>query len=476
MWATRHHLREIYAALDAARSYPEWVEAAEALDEQTGATSWREDDASPHYDAEALRQSMQAMERLRREGDALGLASHLTEDLYRYLNDLTAPELYQGALAGPKRLVERYLDKAEASLVWLAGVPSIPPQVLLRRFEEAWRVFGRSALMLSGGATWGFHHLGVVKALFAQGLLPSILSGASTGAMIAAGACTRSDAELADLFANPEQMRLDGLAPLGVRRALGQGALLDPDQLREVLCHNLGDLTFAEAHERSGRVLNISVSPVRHRQKPRLLTHLTAPDVLVTSAVLASSALPGLFPPVVLERRTAAGHVQPYIYDERWVDGSISGDLPKRRLSRLHNVNHFIVSQTNPHVLPFVRHHARPGIRPVVTGLLAATARSHSTWATELARRISRSGRIERTATALHSVINQEYGGDIDLHPQFRWDLARRVVANPSPAELVDFILEGERSVWPHIALIRDQTRIGRAFQTCVGRLRATQG
>ena len=35
----------------------------------------------------------------------------------------------------------------------------------------------------------------------------------------------------------------------------------------------------------------------------------------------------------------------------RW---SIEGDLPKL-LSRLENVNHFIVSQTNPHVLPIVR-------------------------------------------------------------------------------------------------------------------------
>ncbi len=473
MWSARHHLREIYAALDAARSYPEWLEAAEALDEQTGAAAWRAEDDSPRYDAEALRQSMQAMERLRRESDALGLARHLTEDLYRHLNDLTAPELYQRAMAGPKHLVERYLDKAESSLRWLAGVPSMPPTVLLERFEAAWRVFGRSALMLSGGATWGFHHLGVVKALFGLGLLPSILSGASTGAMIAAGVCTRSDPELADLFADPDQMRLDGLVPVALSRAIQQGALLDPARLRAVLHHNLGSQTFAEAHAHSGRVLNISVSPVRHRQKPRLLTHLTAPDVLVTSAVLASSALPGLFPPVVLEHRDADGHVQPYIHDERWVDGSISGDLPKRRLSRLHNVNHFIVSQTNPHVLPFVRHHARPGIGPVITGLLSATVRSHGAWAMDLARRLSRSDRVEQAATALRSVLDQEYRGDIDIHPQLRWDLARRVVANPTRRELAAFILEGERSVWPHVALIRDQTRIGRAFRACVAQLQS---
>ena len=38
---------------------------------------------------------------------------------------------------------------------------------------------------------------------------------------------------------------------------------------------------------------------------------------------------------------------------ERWIDGSFGNDLPMMRIGRLHNVNHFIVSQVNPHVLPF---------------------------------------------------------------------------------------------------------------------------
>lgn len=35
----------------------------------------------------------------------------------------------------------------------------------------------------------------------------------------------------------------------------------------------------------------------------------------------------------------------------QWEDGSVQADLPMQRLSELFNINHFIVSQVNPHVV-----------------------------------------------------------------------------------------------------------------------------
>ena len=373
-------LAQRQAALVRAGSYQVWAQIAAEVDALSGAAEWRQTDASPYYDADTLRQGIFAMRQHRDEGDARALARLLTEDLYRNLNDLLAPELYSVSLLGTKRLVEHYLAESEASLRWLADAP-IPQAERLAAFEHAWHVFGRTALLLSGGATWGFHHLGVVKALFEHGLLPRILSGASIGAMIAAGACARSDGELAEMFADPDSLRRDGLLPVGLGAALDQGAWLDPNRLRDVLLHNIGNPTFAETYAHSGRTLAISVSPTRHRQKARLLSHLTAPDVLVVSAVLASSALPGLFPPVELRRRGASGTEVPHVPGERWVDGSIAGDLPKRRLSRLHNANHFVVSQTNPHVVPFVRSHRRRGVGPALVRVVSATARTQGAWA-----------------------------------------------------------------------------------------------
>ena len=49
-----------------------------------------------------------------------------------------------------------------------------------------------------------------------------------------------------------------------------------------------------------------------------------------------------------------AGNIVTY-YPEglTWQDGSLELDLPMVKLAEMFNVNHFIVSQVNPHVIPF---------------------------------------------------------------------------------------------------------------------------
>jgi predicted acylesterase/phospholipase RssA len=84
------------------------------------------------------------------------------------------------------------------------SIPNMPEQHKLALFEQAERIYGRPALMLSGGAAFGIYHLGVTKALWEANLLPTILAGSSMGAIVAAAVCNRSDAELDTLFS--EQM------------------------------------------------------------------------------------------------------------------------------------------------------------------------------------------------------------------------------------------------------------------------------
>ncbi|MED5372919.1 MAG: DUF3336 domain-containing protein [Myxococcota bacterium] len=460
-------LRAAISALEHAQSYLDWLEAAQAYDQLTGGAEWQDADPDDADEALALRQSIRTMATLRSEGRALELVRAVTEAISRHLGEVRAPEHYSGALSGPKRLLVRYQDEVEASLQWLAQVPGdqLPRAQAHERFKQGVQVFGRSALLLSGGATWGFHHLGVVKALFELELLPHILSGASTGAMIAAGVCSRSDSELALMYAHPDSIRLDGLMPVGIRRALQDGAWLDPAQLEAVLRHNCGEWTFQQAQERSGRILNISVSPFRARQRPRLLTALTCPEVTIASAALASSALPALFPPVQLRAKNPDGSERAYMDGELWVDGSLHGDLPKQRLARLHNVNHFIVSQTNPHVMPLVRHHGQRGFAPTLAGLVGSTARTQAAHAADLARRAtSARGTASQLADRAYGLVSQDYRGDIDIHPPFSWSLYRKVVANPTPQDLAHFIHQGERAVWPLVPMIREQTRLGRTL------------
>ena len=92
----------------------------------------------------------------------------------------------------------------------------------------------------------------------------------------------------------------------------------------------------------------------------RLLNYLTAPNVLVWSAVACSSAFPFLFAPQTLLARDSRGHIAPFANksagesQRRWRDGSLESDLPMRGLSEMFNVNYFLVSQCNPYLLPVI--------------------------------------------------------------------------------------------------------------------------
>lgn len=139
-----------------------------------------------------------------------------------------------------------------------------------------------------------------------------------------------------------------------IRRLFATGNLMDVEQLKKILRLNMGDMTFHEAYEKTGRIINITVSPGSRYETPRLLNYLTAPDIVIWSASCASCALPGLFPGVELVRKDAGGKMLPYFTKPIvWTDGSLHSDLPTAKLQELFNVNYFIVSQTNPHALPF---------------------------------------------------------------------------------------------------------------------------
>jgi hypothetical protein len=78
---------------------------------------------------------------------------------------------------------------------------------------------------------------------------------------------------------------------------------------------------------------------------------------------------------------------------------------------------------------------------------------------------------VGKLAEQAYAFVNQEFQGDIDIHPRLTWDSYKKVVSNPTYEELDRFILQGERAVWPEVAKIRNQTRIGRAFRECIAEL-----
>lgn len=138
-------------------------------------------------------------------------------------------------------------------------------------------------------------------------------------------------------------------------RFLKKGVLMDIRKLEECVKTNLGNYTFKEAYDKTGRILNITVASINDYEHNRLLNYLTAPNVLIWSAACASCALWGLFEPVELMAKDENGNIVPYHPSGlKWSDGSVGTDLPMKRLAELFNINFFIVSQVNPHMIPFL--------------------------------------------------------------------------------------------------------------------------
>jgi TAG lipase/lysophosphatidylethanolamine acyltransferase len=156
--------------------------------------------------------------------------------------------------------------------------------------------FGRSVLVLQGGAIFGLCHLGVVKALHLRGLLPRIISGTATGALIAALVCVHTEDTLLNVLSGSgikleaftSRRNSNGIAQSPwyetlnrrIKRWWKSGHFLDVHVLEELLRSNIGDVTFEEAYERTKRVLNITVTTSGGGGVPNLLNYITAPNVV----------------------------------------------------------------------------------------------------------------------------------------------------------------------------------------------------
>lgn len=468
-------LRRIERALERAASYAEWQALAAEHDRLSGAAQWRASDETDLLHAASIRRSIARLQRMRTAGEGWALLDRFQEALFRHQGEFVQPELYHHALGGTKQVVTDFFDELERCLAHLLAVEAqgVDDAFRLEQLKRVGRVYGRPALLLSGGALLGLYHFGVIKTLFEQDLLPRTISGSSMGSIMAAWTCCHTDDELRAMFADLSLIPRDALERLPMREMLRQGTVMDQAKLSRFLAKVLPDMTFAESLARSRRILNVSVSPLATRQTPRLLNYLSAPDVLVRRAVLASCAVPLVFKPVQLQARRPGKPVETWMTDELWVDGSVGGDLPFQRLTQMLSINHFITSQANPHVVPF------QALQGEGKGVLSAAARMNrrilqgaGAEVLDFARRIAPGEHLRSLLSGAHAVASQEYASsDMHIHLPFRPALYAKVLSNPTFREFEDYIRIGEQATWPMLAMIRDRTRISRSIGTHIGTL-----
>ncbi|OOG64410.1 alpha/beta hydrolase [Rhodanobacter sp. B04] len=168
----------------------------------------------------------------------------------------------------------------------------------------------RTAFVLAGGGSLGAVEVGMLQALLDWGETPAFMVGASAGAINAAYFAadpTRAGADkLERLWC---VLRRRDVFPLNLSSVLGllrrRDYLVDPDALRRLLEQHL---------------------PYRRLEEAAMPIHIVASDMLtghevllssgsVIDAVLASTAIPGVFPPVQVGARLL-------------VDGGVANNTP----------------------------------------------------------------------------------------------------------------------------------------------------
>jgi len=262
----------------------------------------------------------------------------------------------------------------------------------------------------------------------------------------------------------------------------------DTEHFRNCCRANIGNFTFQEAFDRTGRILNIIVSPQNRSDPPVLLNYLTAPHVLVWSAAVASSSLPGVFEANKLLVRDADGTERSESADvSSFIDGSMEQDLPMQQLSEMFNINHFIISQANPHAVLLASFGVDKSvwnnrIMGLFTGVLLFLKKQAKAWIENIVesiggRRIAPMWDTRRGF--LKQFFTQEYEGrdiDVSLIP---WKNHRSLfsamlhcIYNPSFEEFQDWAEAAERETWRYIPKIKSHVAVEMTLDRCVQRLR----
>ncbi|CAK7262512.1 hypothetical protein SEPCBS57363_000101 [Sporothrix epigloea] len=346
-------------------------------------------------------------------------------------------------------------------------------------FKRVYANYGRTALCLSGGASFAYYHFGVVRALLDEDLLPNVITGTSGGALVAALVATRTNDELRQLLVPALAGKINACSePLSVwlLRWWKTGARFDSvDWARQCAWWSHGSMTFREAYERTGRILNVTCVPADPHSPTILCNYCTAPDCVIWSAVLASAAVPGILNPVVLMMKAPGGQLVPYSFGHKWKDGSLRTDIPIKALNLHFNVNFTIVSQVNPHVNLFF-FSSRGSVGQPVTHRKGRGWRGGylgSAFEEYLKQDLRKWLKLLRNLELLPRLLGQDwselwlqpFSGTITIWPKSIPSDFVRLLSDPDPMRLARMLHEGRQSAFPPLKFISNRLRIERLVE-----------
>ena len=383
--------KEMVNSLDQVETLPEWIEGAEKVDELTGADLWRRNFVSKRYDFQTiLDQYMTMCEDI---GETTTVDTHgsnfvdfehlqymfttASALMLRNFAGISDKRLYSKSFLGTKILIEQYINK----IIYILDFFEHNSEIIKTSFYHCCKLsLGTTALILQGGSLFGLYHIGVIKALFNNGLLPRIICGSSMGACVASLCCCLS-AEQLDTYLNSYDFLINKIKnDTELLKECGYGDIENEIKLTQMISniifrgyskdvylmymfirkHVVGDMTFEESFALSGQVLNIVLHPKEKKNAcPTLLNYVTTPNVLISSAI-ACSLSSEVVPNCKLLCKNFKGEVEDYFIDTHNIefltpqqhnDSMESGERNAyTRLTELFNVNNFIISLARPYL------------------------------------------------------------------------------------------------------------------------------
>ena len=454
-----------------ANSYDEWKNYAIELDELQNKFKWKNKKETSIYNYTRVEELILSLKFKRENKETKGLIHTIRANLIRNILNTSNSKLYEIANVGTKHQIQIFHDELIKCLEHIYLSNEINLNSKIEFFSEARHNYGRTALLLSGGATLGMYHNGVIKALYDNNLIPNIICGSSAGSIVAGIICTNRHEDIPKLFSRglklgPFQYKDNKYSfARRILRFLFTGVLMDSEIFYEFLRENIGDFTFQEAYDRTGFILNVTVTDYNDENNI-LLNYLSAPNVLVWSAVAASCSVPSLFKPVVLLCKNEHGAIIPYNSGRsKYIDGSISFDLPMQRLAELFNVNNFIVSQTNPHVIPFLSNDTS-----TMHSSHISESKKISFFSTlknfiynELKLRLiqlNELGILPSPVEFFLRLFKQQYHGDVTIYPVPSLKDFLKVLKNPTKEMIEECTIQSERITYSEIHKIESLTKV----------------
>jgi TAG lipase/lysophosphatidylethanolamine acyltransferase len=407
----KDRLKESLKQLSNVTTYREWKEVVTEIDRLTNMDFWRQNFISKHYDYVLISERLKALREARMNDDSTQIMSLLRAGMIRNFGGIAQKRLYLKSYLGTKYMIDDFIGEVLECLSYLNdSMTSVEAndhfisnskQLKLDFFHDARQSFGCTALLLQGGSLFGLCHLGVVKALYFKGLLPRIIAGSAVGAAVASLVCTLRDHELIPILLNIAEVigdvdrlnhdvdeRYGNVIENVVKKGYSQDILIFLKFVRDTI----GDLTFEEAYLRTEKVLNIVVHPT-NQAIPSLMNYITAPNVIIWTAIYASIGtgvlsdnvrlyvkdfnnnivpqLPGV--DVTFLKPQDVSYQQQYFRkgDQHIWSSQLKEHSPYTRLTELFNVNHFVISLARPYLAPLLsndlKHYRESVYQPKIT-------------------------------------------------------------------------------------------------------------